>query len=297
MGSDTKSWREASRWLRVTALSLSALSPFINILMARLRAYAEAERGVVQQKKEEFESAARSVQHDGNHDWQERLQVIGTNLNDLLLEMRENPYSQKLLQRGEDLKERGSKLSQAVVERSGQLTQDLADRSGEISQELVERSRKAGKELAEQDRSFWIALGFTCGLVATGIVTFVLLRRRIQKSIEEELPIQLYNNPADNVTTSQARGSIYSISANGTKLEAQSAVVTKPEEALEATDDFAELFMPADAAFVGISSTKEYYPVEVPLQDLPVAHGKGIEVVYFSSEDEARQHGFTAAVR
>ncbi len=304
MGSDKKKWREASRWLRVVALSASTLSPFINVLLARLRAHAEAEEAVVQLQKEELASAAQSVQHEINLDWQERLQIVGATLNDLLVEMRESPYSQKLLQHGEELKERGSKLSQAVAERSGQLTQDIAergskltqdisDRGGEISQEWIERSRKAGKDLAEQDRRFWIVLGFSCGLAATGIVTFVLVRRRMQKSREEEPPIQLYDNSAEKISTNELRGNIYSVSANGTKLEAHTVATT---ELISANNSSASS-IPADAAFVGISSTKQYYPVEDPLDKLHVFSGKDVDVLYFSSEDDARLQGFTAAVR
>jgi len=49
----------------------------------------------------------------------------------------------------------------------------------------------------------------------------------------------------------------------------------------------AEVEIPVDATFVGVISTKRYYPVDTSLdvQDL----------VYFSTEDEAKAQGYTAA--
>jgi len=199
----------------------------------------------------------------------------------------------------QDLAERGNQLTQSLAERGGLLTQELAERSGEISQELVKRSRKASRELAEQDRSFWIVLGFTCGLVATGIVTFVLMRRRMQKSRDEEPPIQLYSNTTEQNAASQPRGNIYSVSANGTRLEAQTVATTEPEKAGRTVlaNRIVTKSAPSDAAFVGISNTKEYYPIDAPLDQIHVSNGKEVDIVYFFSEEDAQNQGFSAAAR
>ncbi len=364
MSSDKKMWQETSRWLRVGALSVSALSPFINILLARLRANVEAEEAIVQLEKDELDGVEQSTQREINLDWQERLQAVGATVNDLLLEMQESPYGQRLQQQGDDLRERGSKLSQAVAERSSQLTQDLADRSNdlkergsklsqtvaersgqltqdlanrsskltqnlaerssEISQELAQRSRQARRDLAGRDPNFWILLGFGSGLVAAAIVTYVLIRRRLQQAADQEPSIQLsYNNDTDttveNALVSQPRGNIYSIGANGTRLESQTVVAASNVDAApETTASFvnetsgtvspvsasADKLSPttetsgsaSDAAFVGVSSTKQYYPVETPLDQLHTIDGEAVDVIYFSSEDEAQRQGFTAAV-
>ncbi len=389
MSSTKKMWQETSRWVRVGALSISALSPFINILLARLRANVEAEEAVIQLQKNEREDTAQSADHEINLDWQERLQAVNATINDLLLELQESPYGQKLQQqnedlgerssqlsqavakrgsdlkersnqlsqavaergsqltqslaeRGSDLKERSSQLSQAVAERSSQLTQDLADRSnkltqdlaergGEISQELARRTRRARRELAGRDRNFWILLGFGTGLVATAVITYLFIRRRLQRAAEEQPPIQLSyddtntNTTVGNPVNGQIRGNIYSVGANGTKLEAQTtgtittnnivanaasettlpslstnetsgtiSPVENAEVASPATE-ISRTTAPADAAFVGVSSTKQYYPAETPLDQLH--NGEAVDVVYFSSEDEARQQGFSAGTR
>lgn len=362
MGSDKKTWQETSRWLRVGALSISALSPFINILLARLRANVEAEEAVAQLQKDELEGVAQSAQREINLDWQERLQAVRATVDDLLLEVRESPYGQRLqlqsdelrergsklsqavaerssqltqglAERGSDLKERGGKLSQTVVERSSQLSQDLADRSskltqdlaergGEISQELAQRSRRARRELSGQDRNFWILFGFGSGLIATAIITFVLIRRRLQRVVEEEPPIQLLYDNTDTTTANAviSRGNIYSVGANGTKLEAQTMATSTADNAVPETgvptspvNETSQTISPVNestgsstteissslthAAFVGVNSTKQYYPVETPLDQLHTTDGEMLDVVYFSSEDEAQRQGFSAAIR
>ena len=360
MSSTKKMWRETSRWVRVGALSISALSPFINILLARLRANVEAEEAVIQLQKDELEDVAQSAEREINLDWQERLQAVRATVNDLLFDMQESPYGQKFQQQREDLKERGSQLSQAVAERgndlkerssqlsqavaergsqltqdlaerSSKLTQDLTERSGEISQELARRTRQARRELAGRDRNFWILLGFGTGLVATAVITYLFIRRRLQRAAEEQPPIQLsYDDTTTNATVGnpingQLRGNIYSVGANGTKLEAQTTgtvttnnIVTNaasettlpslstnetpgtisPVENAEVASPATEISRttaPADAAFVGVSSTKQYYPAETPLDQLH--NGEAVDVVYFSSEDEARRQGFSAGTR
>ncbi|MFL5690276.1 MAG: hypothetical protein ACJ795_00580, partial [Ktedonobacteraceae bacterium] len=48
-----------------------------------------------------------------------------------------------------------------------------------------------------------------------------------------------------------------------------------------------EVVAPADAAFVGVMSTKQYYPVATAVE--------AEDLIYFTSEAEARSQGFTAA--
>ena len=47
------------------------------------------------------------------------------------------------------------------------------------------------KKLARQKKEFWAALGFGLGLAVAGIVTFQLVRRRLQQRADEEPAIQL----------------------------------------------------------------------------------------------------------
>jgi hypothetical protein len=52
---------------------------------------------------------------------------------------------------------------------------------------------------------------------------------------------------------------------------------------------------PLDATFIGVVSTKRYYPVETPLDQLQEGQEEPLNVIYFASEDEAKEQGFSAA--
>ncbi len=50
-----------------------------------------------------------------------------------------------------------------------------------------------------------------------------------------------------------------------------------------------------DATFLGIVSTKQYYPVETPLNTLRSSTDGPLDVIYFASEGEAQAQGYTIA--
>jgi hypothetical protein len=209
-----------------------------------------------------------------------------------------------LLKRGEqltgELKERGGKIThdlldlggktaQDLVERSGEFTQDLAERGGKVTQELAKRGRKATHDLAERgesllqpvrerDRNFWSIVGFSVGLVAAGVVTYRLVRRRvIQQELEQVEQIELQPSESWNGAQGRPAGEILHLGEDGTIIATLQAV------------DVDSAGRPAGATHVGIVSTKQYYPVEVQLEP------GDIELVYFVSEEEARARGFTPA--
>ena len=51
-----------------------------------------------------------------------------------------------------------------------------------------------------------------------------------------------------------------------------------------------------DATFLGVVSTKRYYPVETPLNELHSAGDAALDVIYFTTEDEAKAQGYTIDV-
>ena len=51
--------------------------------------------------------------------------------------------------------------------------------------------------------------------------------------------------------------------------------------------DIDTIEQPTDAAFVGVQSSKLYYPVDTELEQK--------DLVYFTSEEEAKDRGFSAA--
>ena len=299
MNSNKKNIVQAtSRWVRVGVLSASALAPMLSSAVERIRAQQQAEQAAVDIRNADRKENVTTFVSDVQSDLQDRLQSIGTSLSDVLTELQKHSVNQDLLKRGneltEDLKERSSKFSQAV-----------AERSGEVSHQVAKRSRQAQKNIADQDRSFWIALGFGFGLTAASIVTFFLIRRRLQhvEVVEDEV-IQL---PVDGQRSEspvlQRTGAIYAVPAgsNGHDSRPFDPVVGVKEhrngQAGKSVDELAkdEETTPVGASFVGLASTKLYYPVETPLDQLSEIDGKPVDVIYFASESEAQAQGFSAA--
>jgi hypothetical protein len=201
-------------------------------------------------------------------------------------------WRQDLLKRGGqlsgDLVERGGKLTQDLLERSGQTAHDLAERSGVFAQGLTERRGKIAQELTERgehlmkpvrkrDRNFWIIVGVVAGLVAAGVVTYRLVRlRTAEQESEQDEQIELPQSEAWNGTQGRPAGEIRHLDQEGVTV---ATIPTTIE--VEITE------RPVDAAFVGIMSTKQYYPIDTSLEPE--------DLVYFASEEEAQARGFTSA--
>jgi hypothetical protein len=255
-------------------LALTVGRPLIDILADRLRESGEASRRAAAAKRLAAEQQLEAAQR-----------ALKPSLSESLLDL--PSAAQVALRRGEgladDLRSRGSKFSQAVQERSSDFTRDLLEKSEaarkqseQALKELTERSEKAARKLSKQGkqisqeltqgnrRKYLAALGFSIGLVTAGIIAFVLMRKRVQQQQEPEEDQHIL------------------LSLNGHQNQ---------EPAIPAT--------PEDARLLGVVSTKRYYPVETPLDQLPTPPtGAGEEpsdIIYFSSEEEARAQGFTAA--
>ncbi len=197
--------------------------------------------------------------------------------------------SQDLLKRSEtvtgELVERGGKVTQDLLERSGQAARDLAERSGEFAQQLAERSGKVTHDLArrgehllepvrKRDRNFWSIVGFVAGLALAGFVTYRLVRRRVAgQQADQGEHIELPQS--ENWKGVRHRPA-------GRHLEREGATVATLQAVdVEGTD------RPAGAVFIGVLSTKQYHPIDTPLELE--------DVIYFASAEEAQARGFTAA--
>ncbi len=321
------------RWLRTATILLTILSPVINNVAARLA-----------DRLEQGGRRAKDVKADIPDTALEKVGTTRQSLSDALLELKDHPYSQELLKRGEnlveelqDLVDRGSKLSQSLLVHSSEVTDELAERASKASQELAKRSEETRKELRKRGKKlnkelsrrservakelrkrsdkltkelrlrsrraarrtsgqsglFWIISGFSVGLTIAGVAAYVLIRQRIKQQLEEEQSFQLPRNDYLNIASTAT------ISDQGpTRAATQpEAVIQKgPEQAEEGVPAIAvqESSVPADAAFVGVVSTRRYYPASTPLDQLS-ENGK-IDVVYFSTEEEAKVQGYTSSV-
>ncbi len=258
--------QETGRWLRVTVLTLTTLGPLINTLAERLRERAQ----VLREAAEQLDLAEQS-----------------SNLSQEVAR-RSNKATQIIV-------ERSSKATQTIAERGSKASQELVKRGGELTHEVKQRSRQVKEQLAERDGTLWTIVGFSVGLIAASIAAYVFIRRRLEQRAEDNEHIQLSNNghfntPSRSITTGEPH-------AGGppTSTVQVQAVPTPVESAVAVAEPApVETERPANATLIGIVSSKLYYPIETPLDQLAGAEAGPVEVVYFTSEDEAKAQGFVA---
>ena len=194
-----------------------------------------------------------------------------------------------------NLTKRGGKLTRNLTKRGGKLTHELTERGGELSHDLLKQGSKVTHDLAERGETllqpirqrkgtFWTVFGFSLGLVAAAIVTYVFVRNRLaQQLAAEEQQIELAPRESawsgNGIGSTKPAGEIHHLDSNGTSVATLHSVGVQQAQQVEA---------PADASFVGIVSAKTYYPLETPID--------AKDLVYFASEEEAQAEGFTAAV-
>jgi hypothetical protein len=331
--------QQASRWLRVGALTLTTIGPAVNTLLAWMRQRSQSvsersddlqdaahdARAAAFQQLNDFTQASRQrVVAQANYLQRQAQQLSAQakylrgslrkeqrqrrKLNKTLKQLREAGFdwSQELLKRGEnltedlvaqggkissDLLERGGEVSHDLAERGGQLTQVLVKRGSEVGQGLAKRSNAIGQDLAERsgqllhptdarkrNSTFWTIFGFSTGLVVAVTVTYLFLRQRILRDEREQnQQIELASDASrKGKATARPAGTILHLDSNS------SSVAT-----LQTVDVEHKVVAPADAAFVGVMSTKQYYPVATAVE--------AKDLIYFTSEAEAKSQGFSAA--
>ena len=287
---------EQARLLRKQAQQLRAQA---KQLRRALRAEAK-QRQKVQQLQKQLQKSSMALGQDllkRGSDVSQDLLKRGSKTSQALLERssdissdllkRGSKTSQALLERGSDvssdLLKRGSKVSQDLLERGGKLSHNVAERSGQMLEPIIEPMRK-------RNSRFWTVFGFATGLFAAGVVTYVLVRRRITVQPDDDIDEQIelprrgtWNGSSPNRPSGEIRhiGSEGTSVATMTSTNVENAPQETTTEKLEATQT------PADVAFVGVVSTKLYYPTDTTLE--------AIDVIYFVSEDEAKAEGFIPA--
>jgi uncharacterized membrane-anchored protein YhcB (DUF1043 family) len=274
--------RETGRWLRITVLTLTTIGPIINVVAARIRQRAQ----VLSKATEQPELVEQGSQ-----------------------------TTQALAERSSEiasmLAERSSKAAQTLAERSSKASQELARRSEELAQEVKRRSRQVTQQLAERDGTFWTFLGFSIGLIVASVAAYLLIRRRFQKSIDEHLQAlsnEYVNIPSRPMTPTTTRAAPpagqppASVQPQPALTPTESAVAVAEPAPTPAESTVAgtkpapvQTEHPAYATLIGIVSTKRYYPVETPFDQLADSQEGPLEVVYFTSQDEAKAQGFVAA--
>ena len=285
------------RWLRTALLTYTVVGPAIRAWIRRranegtqaiataaqtLPEVAQSRQAELRERLEELtrESRQKAVEQAQQLLEQARqFQIQGRQLRKAL--RKEAKQRRKLLAQmrdsgvewGQDMFKRGERLTEELVERSEEVTQDLAKRG----RKLVKRGRKLVKRSAkEQNRVAFMIAGFGVGLVIAGAITYRMVRNRAfrQALEEEEQAIELPQSNEWTLATHPA-GEIVHVDQNGTTVTKLESVTVENTE------------RPENAAFVGIISTRSYYPADTELEPT--------DLVYFLTEEEARARGFSAA--
>ncbi len=201
-----------------------------------------------------------------------------------------------------------SSLSQYKAEKKGQnalkpFVQTVTSRSEQFLETVKERGRALTHVPTRPNRNFWIALGFGLGLASAGIITFRLIRRRMQRIEEEnEQPIQLtysatemaYATIPTKAGETISAGQATQIEHAFTSVEGTASFDTSGTPAVEIVDLTGVSRVPIDASFIGVLDTKRYYPVETLRDQIQMPDNDSVELVYFVSEQEAQNHGYVA---
>lgn len=305
---NTSTETNEARWLRVSLLTLTTIAPVVNSIMEYVRRRSQLDREAsVVQAEEQNEAMQQSRQP---------AQILARQrLDDLTVATRQRAgeqaqqlqklaqdWSQDLRKRGEELAgevttqggklshnliERGGKVTQDITERGNQVTQQLAKRGGKLSHDLSRRGDQLVKPLRKRNSTLWTIFGFSIGMVASTVVTYLLVRKRVLERAAEaeqqiELPQDLTRRNGNRERQGKPMGEILHLGIAGNTMTTEAIQIVDVDAARP--DE-----VPPDAVFVGVVSTKRYYPLEVILDE------DETERIYFVSEEEAKIQGYSAA--
>jgi hypothetical protein len=286
-----------------------------------------------QYKAQHAAATSQEKLHDLVTASQGKLQMVGTALGGSFDDLKSHPYTQKLQQRSSDLtdtlkerggdltdtlKERASNLTHRIADRSDDFTHAIADRSDDFTHELGKRGKHVKRAVQKQNRklqkkwqkqfqqrqqkankSFWIALGFGFGLTIAGVITYQLLRRRLQQqSLEEETAIQVSYDTTSPTASRDGNVTDVATKSSPSYPMLQTTLASGEQKSSRSTEfsgTQAANVTSLDAAFVGVTSTKLYYPIETPLDQLSTSGSEPVDVIYFLSAQEANDRGFKPA--
>jgi len=204
---------------------------------------------------------------------------------------RGNKTSRELLKRSEKaarkLAQQGRKTSKTLDRRSERLAKELTLRGERIAKELNERGHALGRDLAQRNDIRLTVMGFGVGLVAAAIGAYVFVTRRVQQHVAQDQHILLSLN--GHFDTSRGSMVTEDRPAEPREVKEETLVAVLLEEP---SSPEAEQIAPVDATLLGVVSTKRYYPLETPLDQILTPHEEEVGIVYFHSEDEAKAQGY-----
>jgi len=239
---DQNTVQERNRWLRVGLLIFTLIGPIVNTIVERMRQRSQSLQNTAPKKLKISQAAARQrieeLTQTSRQLAVERAQILQEQANQLQAQAQQlrkalsenarqsrkvaeqfrktsSELSSELLKRSEllteELTERGNKL----VERSSQVTQDLTKRGKKAAQDLAERSEGLLEPVRQRSGKFWTVLGFSIGLIAALVATYVFVRQQLLKpATDPDEQIELPQNGYRTQSTTAAEPS-----AQPTKVE------------------------------------------------------------------------------
>jgi len=157
----------------------------------------------------------------------------------------------------------------SVSKQRRNMGRNMLERREDMTYQLRKQGRSLGRNLDERKGGIWPLLGFLFGVLLAGGITYWFIKNSTrQHEITEEEQIELQEREMLNGASSRPGGEIRYTSQGGT------AVATRTSAT------------PINK-FVGVLSTRQYYPIERK----PQVH----DLVFFETEDDARAEGFTEA--
>ena len=303
--------QKSARWARIAILTLTTIAPVARTIAGRLQQRSQSARQAALQRGGELIEAGQEAAQTTQAEFQRRLdeftaasrKIAGEQAHQLQKQARQLKEQTKMLRRalraeasqrrhmqkatraaqrrsvewGRDILSRGEELTSNLVAQGNKISQDVIERGSAVTHDLAKRGERLLQPVRKQSRTFWTVVGFGVGFMAAATATYVLIRRR-QAAVaedEEDEQIELPTHGVNSASQSKPAGEIRHVEGDG------AAVATAQK--VEA---------PAEAAFVGLKSTKRYYTREDFNEQF--AQAEGDDIVYFASADEAKKQGYTA---
>ncbi len=229
-------------WPRVGLLIFTLLGPIVKPLVASIRQRSQSlqdtapkklqtAQATARQRFDELVQASRQLAVERAQLVQEQADQLQMQAQQLSKALSENArqsrkiaeqirktggdLSRDLIKRGEQLTDELSERSNKLVERSSQVTQDLAKRSKKAANVLAERTDGLLEPVRQRSGTFWTVLGFSIGLTAALVATYIFVRQQLLKSatdLDEQIELPQNGHPVQTTTAAEP-------SAQPTKVE------------------------------------------------------------------------------
>lgn len=223
---------------------------------------------VLRKQKRQLGYNASDLRDDTTHMLRRQGQHVLQNVADWKDEAAYQLHRQKQ-QIARNIADRREDAMHSVSRQKRNMGRNMLERREDMAHRLRKQGRSLGRNLDERKGGIWPLLGFLFGVLLAGGITYWFIKNSArQHEMKEEEQIELEEREMLDGASSRPGGEIRYTSQGGT------AVATRTSA------------MPINK-FVGVLSTRQYYPIERK----PQAH----DLVFFETEDDARAEGFTGA--